>query len=45
MMVQVRDQLARFEGSEYERRVKAKPEYYEDLKRRVQEYATLLGYG
>lgn len=43
-MVKMREQLDGFEGSEYERRVKAKPEYYEDLRQRVQDYSALLGY-
>lgn len=43
MMEQVRNQLAAFKGSEYERRVKEKPYYYEDLRKRVQDYSTLLG--
>ena len=43
-MVQVREQLKGFAGSEYERRVKEKPEYYEDLRQRVQDYSALLGY-
>ena len=44
MMDKIRNQLTAFKGSEYERRVKEKPYYYEDLRQRVEDYATLLGY-